>query len=169
MHGEARHLNEHAKLARAAGIGEVLSVRNGDIVRLAPGAAAVVDQAPTGRLFRDGRLLIASEEGPLRQRRALAFAGIVIVALTLSSRGELLANPQITLDGVPSLAGAEGSMLEQLLDVVEDTLRSIPPGRRRDGETVREAVRRAVRARVEDLWGKRPITKVLLTQLGPRG
>lgn len=169
MHGEARHLNEHAKLARAAGIGEVLSVRNGDIVRLAPGAAAVVDQAPTGRLFRDGRLLIASEEGPLRQRRALAFAGIVIVALTLSSRGELLANPQITLDGVPTLAGTEGSMLEQLLDVVEDTLRSIPPGRRRDGETVREAVRRAVRARVEDLWGKRPITKVLLTQLGPRG
>jgi ribonuclease J len=168
MHGEARHLNEHAKLARAAGVGEVLSVRNGDIVRLAPGAAAVIDEAPTGRLFRDGRLLLASEEGPLRQRRALAFAGVVIVALTLSQRGELLADPQITLDGVPTLDATEGSVLEQLLDVVEDTLRSIPPGRRRDGETVREAVRRAVRARVEDLWGKRPITKVLLTQLGPR-
>jgi ribonuclease J len=168
MHGEARHLAEHAKLARAAGVGEVLNMRDGDIARLAPGPAEIIDQAPTGRLFRDGRLLVASEEGPVRQRRALAFAGMVIVSLTLSARGELLADPQITLDGVPTLDDAGDSILEHLFDVVDGTLRSIPPARRKDGETVREAVRRAVRARVEDLWGKRPITKVLLTQLGQR-
>jgi ribonuclease J len=169
MHGEARHLAEHAKLARAAGVGEVVAVRNGDIVRLSPGAAQVIDQAPVGRLFRDGRLLLAAEEGPLRQRRTLAFAGIVIVSLTLSLRGELLADPLIALDGVPTLDGSGDSMLEHLLDVIDDTLKSIPPARRRDGETVREAVRRAVRARVENIWGKRPITKVLLTQLNARG
>ena len=169
MHGEARHLAEHAKLARAAGVGEVVAVRNGDIVRLGPGAAQVIDQAPVGRLFRDGRLLLAAEEGPLRQRRALAFAGIVIVSLTLSLRGELLADPLVMLDGVPTLDGSGDSMLEHLLDVIDDTLKSIPPARRRDGETVREAVRRAVRSRVENIWGKRPITKVLLTQLNARG
>jgi ribonuclease J len=169
MHGEARHLAEHAKLARAAGVNEVVAVRNGDVVRLGPGAAEVIDQAPVGRLYRDGRLLLAAEDGPLRQRRALAFAGIVIVSLTLSLRGELLADPLILLDGVPALDGSGASMLEHLLDVVDDTLKSIPASRRREGETVREAVRRAVRARVEDLWGKRPITKVLLTQLNARG
>jgi len=169
MHGEARHLAEHAKLARAAGVNEVVAVRNGDVVRLGPGAAEVIDQAPVGRLYRDGRLLLAAEDGPLRQRRALAFAGIVIVSLTLSLRGELLADPLIMLDGVPVLDGRGESMLEHLLDVVDDTLKSIPAARRKDGETVREAVRRAVRARVEDLWGKRPITKVLLTQLNARG
>jgi ribonuclease J len=169
MHGEARHLAEHAKLARAAGVKEVVGVRNGDIVRLAPGAAAIIDEAPIGRIFRDGRLLVSAEEGPVRQRRALAYAGIVIVAITLSGRGELLAEPAITLDGVPALDAAGQSVLEHLLDAVEGTLKSIPPPRRKDGETIREAVRRAVRARVEDLWGKRPITKVLLTQLGTRG
>jgi ribonuclease J len=168
MHGEARHLAEHAKLARAAGVSEVVAVRNGDIVRLAPGAAAIIDEAPIGRIFRDGRLLVAAEEGPVRQRRALAFAGIVIVSITLSGRGELMADPLILLDGVPAFDAAGESMLEHLLDTVDGTLKSIPPPRRRDAETVREAVRRAVRARVEDLWGKRPITKVLLTQLGMR-
>jgi ribonuclease J len=168
MHGEARHLVEHAKLARAAGVNEVVDARNGDIVRLAPGAAAIIDEAPIGRVFRDGRLLVSAEEGPVRQRRALAFAGIVIVSITLSGRGELLAEPFITLDGVPAFAAGGESVLEHLLDVVDATLKSIPPPRRRDGELVREAVRRAVRARVEDLWGKRPITKVLLTQLGVR-
>jgi ribonuclease J len=73
------------------------------------------------------------------------------------------------LDGVPTLDGSGDSMLEHLLDVIDDTLKSIPASRRRDGETVREAVRRAVRSRVENIWGKRPITKVLLTQLNARG
>ena len=49
-------------------------------------------------------------------------------------------------------------------DAIEGTIRSIPPGRRKDGEVVREAVRRAVRAAIEHAWGKRPITKVLLTR-----
>ncbi|KAB2911910.1 MAG: ribonuclease J [Hyphomicrobiaceae bacterium] len=166
MHGEARHLAEHAKLARGAGVPEVLTIRNGDMVRLAPGPAQVIDEAPVGRLFRDGRLLVQSNEGPVRERRALAYAGVVIVAVTLSARGELLAEPEVMLDGVP-LADADGrSMIEVVQDAVDGTVRSIPPGRRKDAGMVREAVRRAVRSAVEDAWGKRPIAKVLATQLG---
>ena len=84
MHGEARHLSEHAKLARACGVKQVLGVRNGDMVRMAPGPAEIVDEAPVGRLFRDGQLLVPSDDGPVRERRSLAFAGIVIVALVRS-------------------------------------------------------------------------------------
>ena len=163
MHGEARHLSEHAKLARAAGVEEVLSVRNGDMVRLAPGSAQIVDEAPVGRLFRDGQLLVPSEDGPVRERRSLAFAGIVIVALARSGRGEI-AEAEIVLDGVPE-ADADGrKMVDIVRDAVEGTIASIPRDRRKDGELVREAVRRAVRSAVEQAWGKRPIAKVLLTQ-----
>ena len=163
MHGEARHLSEHAKLARAAGVEEVLSVRNGDMVRLAPGSAQIVDEAPVGRLFRDGQLLVPSEDGPVRERRSLAFAGIVIVALARSGRGEI-AEAEIVLDGVPA-ADADGrKMVDIVRDAVEGTIASIPRDRRKDGELVREAVRRAVRSAVEQAWGKRPIAKVLLTQ-----
>ena len=163
MHGEARHLSEHAKLARAAGVGEVLDVRNGDMVRLAPGSAEIVDEAPVGRLFRDGQLLVPSEDGPVRERRSLAFAGIVIVALLRSALGEIV-DAEIAIDGVPA-AGAEGrKMVDIVRQAVEGTIASIPRERRRDGELVREAVRRAVRSAAEDAWGKRPIAKVLLTQ-----
>jgi len=163
MHGEARHLSEHAKLARAAGVKEVLNVRNGDMVRLAPGAAEIVDEAPVGRLFRDGNLLVPSEGGPVRERRSLAFAGIVIVALVRSGRGDI-AEAEIVLDGVPA-ADAEGRpMVDIVRDAVEGTIASVPRDRRRDGELVREAVRRAVRSAVEHAWGKRPIAKVLLAQ-----
>ena len=50
MHGEARHLHEHRAFARKLGVPQVLEVRNGDMVRLAPAPAEVVDEVPTGRL-----------------------------------------------------------------------------------------------------------------------
>jgi ribonuclease J len=165
MHGEPRHLAEHAKLAKAAGVGQVLDIRNGDMVRLAPTPAAVIDEAPVGRLFRDGRLLVPSREGPVRERRALAFAGIVIVGIALSGRGELLADPEVALDGVPTADITGRSMQDIVLDAVDGTLRSIPPNRRKDAGAVREALRRAVRSAVEDAWGKRPIAKIMLTQV----
>jgi ribonuclease J len=164
MHGEARHLAEHAKLAEGAGVKDVLDVRNGDIVRLAPGEAEIIDEAPVGRLFRDGDLLVPSDEGPVRERRSLAFAGAVFVALVRSGRGEVSPEAEIALDGVPA-ADAEGRpMVDIVRSAVEGTIASIPRERRRDGELVREAVRRAVRSAVEDAWGKRPIAKVLLVQ-----
>jgi ribonuclease J len=164
MHGEARHLFEHAKLARAAGVREVLHVRNGDIVRLAPGVAEVVDEAPVGRLFRDGQLLVPGDDGPVRERRSLAFAGVVIVALARSSRGDVLAEAEVALDGVPVSDAGGRPMIDIVREAVEGTVVSIPRERRRDGEMVREAVRRAVRSAVERVWGKRPIAKVLLVR-----
>jgi ribonuclease J len=135
------------------------------MVKLAPAPAQVIDEAPVGRVFRDGRLLVGSAEGPVRERRSLAFAGVVVVSLVVSGRGEPLAAPEVMLDGVPA-ADAEGrAMSDIVLDAVEGTIDSIPHGRRRDRELVREAVRRAVRSAVEDAWGKRPVAKVLVTQL----
>jgi ribonuclease J len=165
MHGEARHLAAHARLARSAGVKEVQAVRNGDMVRLAPGPAEVVDRAPVGRLFRDGNLLVPSEEGPVRERRSLAYAGIVIVALARSGRGNFSPDAEVVLDGVP-VSDAEGRQMTEIVRrAVEGTLVSIPRDRQRDAELVREAVRRAVRAAVDEAWGKRPIVKVLLIQV----
>jgi len=164
MHGEARHLNEHVKLARAAGIGEVHAVRNGAMVRLAPGPSEVVDHAPVGRLFRDGNLLVPAEDGPVRERRSLAYAGIVIVALSRSGRGNVVPEAEVVLDGVPASDADGRPMADIVRRTVEGTLASIPRDRHRDGEMVREAVRRAVRAAVDEAWGKRPVVKVLLLQ-----
>ena len=164
MHGEPRHLAEHAKLARAAGVKEVVDIRNGDMVRLAPGFAEVIDEAPVGRLFRDGNLLVPSENGPVRERRSLAFAGIVVVALVRSARGEISPEAEIALDGVPTSDEEGRPMLDIVRKAVEGAIVSFPRDRRKNGEQVREAVRRAARSAIENAWGKRPIAKVLLTQ-----
>ncbi len=169
MHGEPRHLKAHAELAREAGVGEVQIAYNGEMVRIAPGPVRIIDDAPVGRLFRDGDLLVPAGDGPVRERRKLAVVGIVIVALALSRRGEVAGEPQVVLDGVPYEDEAGEAMQEIALTAVEGTLRSIPRDRRRDLEMVSEAVRRSVRGAVASAWGKKPIVKVLLTVIEGKG
>jgi len=161
MHGEARHLKAHADLARACGVAEVQVAYNGEMVRLGPGPVRIVDDAPVGRLFRDGRLMIPSDADAVRERRKLAHVGIVVVALVFSRRAELLGDPQVVLDGVPAEADDGEPMRDLVLSAADGALRSIPRERRRNVEMVTEAVRRSVRSAVADAWGKKPIVKVL--------
>lgn len=49
-HGEARHLDAHAELARECGVETILPARNGTVCRLAPGRPGIVARVPTGRL-----------------------------------------------------------------------------------------------------------------------
>ena len=165
MHGEARHIKAHGDLARAAGVPQVVSAYNGEVVRLAPGAAEIVDDIPVGRLFRDGRLIVDSMEGPVRDRRRLAQAGICVVAVTMDKRGGVLGEAQVMLDGVPQTDNEGEPMQERVEDAVDGALDSIPPKRRKDVELVREAVRRAARAAISEVWGKKPICKVLVNQI----
>jgi ribonuclease J len=168
MHGEARHLRAHAVLAKAAGVPEVHTPTDGEMLRLAPEPVTVIDEVPVGRQYRDGALIVPGDSGPVRERRKLAFVGIVAVALALDRRGSLLGEPEAALDGVPTETRDGRSMYDLVLDALEGTLASIPPPKRRDVERVREAVRRAVRAAVDQAWGKRPIVKVLITTGGDR-
>ena len=169
MHGEARHLKEHAKLARACGVAETFTIIDGEILKLWPGPAAVIDEAPVGRLYRDGNLIVPDAEGPVKARRKLSFAGIAVVSLALSWRGEILSEPGVALEGVPAVDRDGEPMYDVVLDAIDGTLRSIPPKRRGDLAMVQEAVQRAVRSAINEAWGKKPVVKVLLSVVEARG
>src|SRR5580700_9546977 len=156
-HGEALHLAEHAALARAAGVPEVLVCRNGDLVRLAPGKAEIIDEVPSGRLYKDGTLLVDAESRTVAARRKLSFAGMISVALALSEKGALMADPEVELIGLPDTDAAGASMLEIARDAVEEAFEALSKPRRRDADAVAEAVRRAVRGAIAEAWRKKPI------------
>ncbi|MGE0766153.1 MAG: ribonuclease J [Hyphomicrobiaceae bacterium] len=169
MHGEVRHLKEHARIAREAGVPQVVTPINGEMALLAPGDPRLIDQVPVGRIFRDGRLLVPGDGGAVRERRKLAFVGLIAVSLVLNRKGELLADPEIALDGIPYEDMAGNSLDDIVFDAVEGTLKSIPPARRRDPEMLREAMRRSIRAAVDQVWGKKPIAKVFVAIVGGGG
>src|SRR4029077_11447137 len=129
-HGEALHLAEHAKLAREAGVPQVLICRNGDLVRLAPGPAQIADELPSGGLYKDGSLLIDAQAPTVSMRRRLSFAGVVSVALALTEQGMLVADPDIELIGIPETDAAGRPMADIARDAIAEAFESLPNPRR---------------------------------------
>jgi ribonuclease J len=165
MHGEGRHLEAHARLAESLGVEHVVRARNGTMVRLLPGPAEIIDDVPVGRLYRDGTILTRADDGQVRERRKLSFAGSVAVSLVLSAKGVLLAEPEIALTGLPP-ADAQGTPFTEIVrGAVSGTIESIPRPKRKDQALVSDAVRRSVRAAVNQAWGKKPMCSVLVTVL----
>jgi ribonuclease J len=160
VHGEALHLSEHAKLARAAGVPTVLVVKNGDTVRLAPGAPGVVGQVVNGRLYKDGKILESSKARAVADRRRLGFAGCAMIAIAMTPQGELADDPQVQLLGVPEKDAAGEPFDDIVYDAVMATVESLPKAKRRDADAVSEAVRRASRAAISERWGKKAIVIV---------
>ncbi len=159
-HGEALHLSEHAKLARAAGVPRVLICRNGDLVKLGPGSPGIIDELPSGRLYKDGRILEDAKSRAVIERRRMGFSGCVFVAIAMTEKGELADDPEVDLVGVPEKNAASQEFNEIVFDVVVKTVEGLPRARRRDPDALAESVRRAVRATLNEQWGKKPLCLV---------
>jgi ribonuclease J len=155
VHGEPLHLSEHAALARRLGV-NTLQCRNGDLVRLAPGAPDIVDEVPAGRLYKDGVLLIAAETRTVAERKRMAFSGMVMVSIAIDNKGQLVADPEVELQGIPELTADGAQMFQIAADAVLQTFETLPRARRRDPDSVGEAIRRGVRAAIASHWRKKP-------------
>ncbi|WP_020185815.1 ribonuclease J [Methylopila sp. 73B] len=160
VHGEEVHLDGHAEFAKAVGVPKVVRVRNGDIVRLAGGPVEIVDNVPTGRMLKDGRVMIYATEQTIPERRKLAFAGVVSIAVGFNERGEVAGEVSIRFTGLPPRDDEGTLMPEVLRDTVLDCLDGLSRQKRRDAGLVEKAIERAVRGELQTVWGKKPICHV---------
>ncbi|MHC5307306.1 ribonuclease J [Bartonella sp. LJL80] len=162
VHGEAAHLTAQTALGRQAGINTVAEIRNGDMLRLAPGPVEVIDQAPIGRIYKDGNLIGDEDEMGITERRKLSYVGHVAVSLLMNAKHDLVEDPDLVAFGLPETDG-HGELIEDLLlDAIEAAIDNIPRVRRKDNELIREATRRAVRSAANEVWGKKPVCTVFL-------
>jgi ribonuclease J len=160
VHGEALHMAEHAEVARRAAVPKVVLCRDGELIRLAPGDPAKIDEVPAGRLYKDGSLVVSAEQRTVADRRRLGFAGMVSVALAVSGRGELICDPHVTLIGIPETDALGHSVEDIAYDAAVEAFESMPRGRRRDPEAVADALRQAIRAALGGAWNKKPTCHV---------
>ncbi|MBB3808474.1 ribonuclease J [Pseudochelatococcus contaminans] len=157
VHGEPMHLAGQREFARKQGVQVILRAEDGEMVRFAPGEARVIDEVPVGRVYQDGDLLVDSQERTIPERRKLAFAGVVSVAIALTDRGELAGDVSIGSSGLPPM-NSDGEVFDEAIgQVVVELIESLPKARRRDPDAVVNAVERAVRSEVQRKWGKKPV------------
>ncbi|MEW5726512.1 MAG: ribonuclease J [Pseudomonadota bacterium] len=170
VHGELRHLKEHAALARDCQVDQALVIENGAMVRLAPGEAEVVDHAPVGRLAVDGQAvdggprLVRTDSEIMRDRRRMVFNGSAVCTVVISRAGKLLGDPQLTALGLLDDEHA-AEEYDEVVEAVVDAIEELPLKGRQDDAVVKEAARRAVRRTLKEMLGHKPITDVHLVRV----
>ncbi|MHC9417890.1 ribonuclease J [Sphingomonas citri] len=160
VHGEMRHLMEHARYGQTQGIRDVLVQTNGDLVRLAPGAPKKIGDVPVGRLVLDGDVILPSDGGTINDRRRIAVNGQISVGIAVDRNGRAGGTPEVRIQGVPVEEERE-PFLAEAAEAAAEAMN----GRVRDRERLREDVRLAVR-KVATRWtGKKPVIDVVIVQV----
>lgn len=160
IHGETRHLIEHRRFAEENGIPATAMAENGEVLRLAPGPAEIVDYVPSGRFGVDGKRLVPVEGGILRARKRMGFTGVAVATIVLNRKGQILDEPQLSAPGLLDDAGIDDTLYDNAIDAMEDAVLRLSPSSRKNDEEVEEAARRAVRRVLHEATGHRPLTQI---------
>jgi len=159
VHGEPRHLAEHARLALSHGVPKAMVQKNGDVIRLAPDGPKKIDEVRVGQLVLDGDVILPADGATINERRRIGYSGLITVAVAVDGKGQLAGPPLIRPFGVP----VEEDRDDFIADATDAASRAYSPGG--DEARTREAVRLAVR-RCATLWtGKKPLVDVTLLQV----
>ncbi|HEX8485827.1 ribonuclease J [Sphingomonas sp.] len=159
VHGEMRHMMEHARYGLAQGIPRALVQGDGDIVRLAPKGAVKVGNAVVGRLVLDGDVILPSDGSTINERRRIALHGQISVAVALGKGGRSVGRPVVRVQGVPVEDERDAFIAE-----AADAAAKAVDGSRRGIDRLREDVRLSVRKVATKWTGKKPIVDVLVIE-----
>lgn len=101
MHGELRHLKQHAALAKEIGFPDqnVQVIENGQVLEFENGKMQTKERIPGGYVFVDGSRVGDIGPSVVREREKLSQDGVVLISLVLNQNGRLYENPDIISRG----------------------------------------------------------------------
>ena len=127
VHGTARHLMAHAKLAEACQVSQTLIPNNGDIITFTEGEADITGNAPVGALTHEGGEIVDIQSDFLRSRRRMLWNGTITASVVLTASGELVLAPQVSQSGICGAEQADELLadaslrIEDAIDNLSDT------------------------------------------------
>ena len=161
VHGERRHMEEHAKLAKECGVPRTMVPINVSAIRLAPDGPALISHEKAGRLVLDGDVILPADGATIVERRRLSLHGLLMVSIVVGKNGLPAATPKVSAHGVP----VEEDKAKFLAACAEAAEKAAAKADVKRPEPYAEAVRTAVRRVARDWTGKKPVTEVQVTRL----
>jgi ribonuclease J len=159
IHGETRQLYRHAEAARKWGVNRdrIVLAESGDVIALDESSAEVVDKVAVGRTLIDDSGTGRIDELVLRDRKHLAYDGIVlpIVAINRTS-GELESAPEVVHKGL-SLNDEGADFLNKARVIVGETVMNSRYEERIDWALIKEKIRIELKRYIQKETGRRPM------------
>ena len=164
MHGEHRHLREHAKIAEEKGITTAI-VTNGMLMDITGDAPKVAERIETGRVYLDGSALIGAMDGVVRDRIRMALNGHALVTVLIDEQEKPLGEPWVEIMGLPETGRGNRPLVDTLEADLTEYLDRASAKVVRDDDKLDEDIRRVVRQSAENEVGKKPEVTVVISRL----
>ena len=164
MHGEHRHLREHAKLANEAGIPSVVCV-NGMRIEILDGGTKVAEYVDTGRRYLDGSTQYGAFDGIVRDRIRMALNGHVTVSIILDEDDELLGEPWCDTMGLPETGRSNASLVDALEEDLSQAIGRAGSATITDDDKLEDRLKRQTRQTCQTEIGKKPEVTVIISRL----
>ena len=164
VHGEHRHMIEHVKFAKEMQIKNTVLVENGDIVKIAPGGKpAVYDKAPHGRLYVDGSVSIEEDGQSIKDRRNISNNGFMDVTIIISSNGNIIKDPLLTIRGLPIYDSEEFKF--GLQEKIFEASKTFSLTNKKQESNLIDAIKVTCRKYSREKTGKKPLTNINLVRV----
>ena len=167
IHGEARYMIKHGRLATKLGVKSenVFVLSDGDRVQFCGGRMQLTEPVSQGRLFVDGGLLGGVDEPVLRERRKLGITGMLVAVLIVSQEtGELLTRPRIFAAGIMADEMAE-EMYDRAIGLIDHLFSDMKKETRQRIPELREAVRLELRRFFHRHLERKPVVVPIIAQM----
>ena len=161
VHGERRHMEAHALVAKACGVKKTMVPINGSAIRLAPNGPKLLSHEKAGRLVLDGDVILPADGATIVERRRLMMNGHMGVTVVLDRNSKVAATPAVTAQGVP----VEEDKAAFLAECAEAAEAAAKKADQKNPEKYAEAIRVAVRRIAREWTGKKPVTDVQVVRL----
>jgi len=164
VHGEQRHMEAHAELARACQVPYAMVPANGDIIRLdGPNGPELVEQVQAGRWGVDGDRMLPMDGAVVKGRAKLLWNGAVVATVVVDRKGRLLSDPRVSAPGLIDPADPADELADDLIEAVRGAVARCPD--KAPDEAIAEAARRAVRKLVSQRRGKKPVAEIHVVRI----
>ena len=164
VHGEHRHMVEHVSFAKEMQVPKALLIENGDIIKILPNEnPAIVDKAPSGRVYLDGSVNVESDSQSIKDRKNLSLNGYLEITLIVSNNGKIK-KPIISFKGIP-----ENNENEPFIFDIEDEIfnicRTFSLDTKKQQNNLIETIKQNCRRIVREKTGKKPFTNINIARI----
>ncbi len=147
VHGEYRHLKQHASLAHELGMPKenIFIAENGSILEFTKDSGTIAGSVPAGNILVDGLGVGDVGNIVLRDRKHLSEDGLIVVVVTISKQdGSVISGPDIVSRGFVYVRESE-DLMEEARMIVREVLLECEKNKITDWATLKSNIKDALR------------------------
>ncbi len=155
VHGEFRHLMENANIANRSGI-KTKVIENGELLEISESGFEDVETVESGRIYKDGKILVHDFESNSIERNRLSFAGVITISIQVKNK-KFLTKPIVKTIGIPEYDDEGIKIVDLINERISQTFKKVMAD-----DKLENKIKNAITKEINYIWGKKPFVEVII-------